>query len=255
MRPQQDPRTGLSRSAVLRSRRSAVRPPALAALAAALALAGSIAPAQAGRPLNTDDAATSPVGTCLAESWFEHAGGQRAGVLALGCGIADGLELDADATGTRPHLHGVASLGAGLKWAGESARFETSAGPLAFGLKAGFGTTHPVGAGWRLTGLSATALASWQATDTLALHLNLGPQRDRDAGQTSTLGNVALAWQAHPRLLGFAELLASDRDPSARGVGLRWWWLPDVLGLDLTATRSVDHGPTVWTAGVGWYGW
>ena len=236
--------------------RPLLRQPLLAALL--LLAAGQ---AGAGRPLATDDAGTADAGTCQLEAWAERSRGLADGawVLAPACGVTSGLELGGDHTRYQPGagLHSAASLG--LKWVPAAWARNTPLGPLAVGLKAAVGYERPAGTGWRRRAAGLLGLATLQAADNLALHANLGPQRQADDGSTSTHLRLALAWTPHPAALLFAETQANDR-PAIHGgtvnsLGGRWWLLADRLGLDLTASREAGAGSaTRWSLGLGWYG-
>lgn len=221
---------------------------------AALAL-GWAASAHAGRPLATDDAAVADDGTCLLESWGARAGDERAAVLGGGCGVGAGTELDLGAARLWGAGAGELIGSTALKWAGDAARLDTAYGPIAFGAKLGADAHRPVGRDWRLTDLGAWALASWSPREDLAVHLNLGTLYRRETRLSSSTGAVAMAWTPHERVLVFGEVLGHDREAAVRSVGARWWWVPEVLGLDLTAARCAGTGPTTWTFGLGWYGW
>lgn len=229
------------------------------ALAAALLVAATCA--QAGRPLGTDDAGTADAQTCQVEAWAERSRGVADGswVVAPACGVAAGLELGGDHTTYQAGqgLHRAASLG--LKWVPAAWAVDTPLGALALGLKAAVGYEKPTGAGWRRSGASLLGLATLKLAEPLALHANLGPQRQADDGSTTTQLRLALAWTPHPAALLFAETQANDR-PAANGgafntLGGRWWLLADRLGLDLTASREAGAGSgTRWSLGLGWYG-
>jgi len=106
-------------------------------LCACVALAWVASASQAGRPLATDDASTTPVGRCQLESWLEHRRRERDWVLAPACGLAVGLELGADYTLLRPRDTVRSAAGLSVKWAAVGWTLPTAAGEWTFGLKAG----------------------------------------------------------------------------------------------------------------------
>ena len=234
------------------------RPGAALLAAAGILLAGS---ALAGRPLSTDDPNTADAGTCQVELWTERSRSAADGgtVLAPACGLAPGLEGGADHRWARPGQDPRASAGLGLKWGPASAQRDTALGPLALGLKLALGYERPTAAGWRRSGAGLLALAALKPTGQLQLLANLGPVRDTTSGSTTTLLNLALAWTPLPAALLFAETQANDRPAVAGGtvnsLGGRWWLLPEILGLDLSASREAGSGrATRWSLGLGWYG-
>lgn len=225
----------------------------------AAVLAGACAAAEAGRPLSTDDAGTAGAGTCQLEGWAERTSERRAYVLAPACGLGETLEVGLDATKAVPRNRMIAEVGAALKWIPAAAQFDTPLGELRLGTKLFFGTVRPVTGTWTLTGAGARALASLQVGSSTMLHLNLGPQRDRDTDTTSVLFNGAVVWAPAESAVLFAETRVSNRREldgrALSSVGARYWLVKDKIGLDLTASREAGSGhPTTLTFGFGWYG-
>lgn len=215
--------------------------------------------ARAGRPLATDDAAVADRGACQIEAWVERAADQRALVFAPACGVADGWEIGADATRTRPRGDTIAALGLAAKWAPKGSSFETAFARVALGAKFAAATDRLAGGDWRMRGANVLGLASLEFTDRLALHLNVGAARDRPSRTTGTLFNAALEWSPAPRWMVFGEALANDRRATFGGTvssaGARWWIVPEAIGLDFTASREAGAGDgTRWGFGIGWYG-
>jgi len=230
-----------------------LRLPLTLILGAVLAL-----PAWAGRPLASDDAGTTPAGECQLEAWAEHSADEDALVLAPACGLTDGLELGADTARLHPDDTVRQAAGLALKWVPPAAAWATPLGELALGLKLGLAAEDDVDAGWRHTGTVVLGLASLQLNADAALHLNLGPVRDRVGGVTGTALNLAATWTPSAAWLLAAEWQGNDRwahfGSPVRSAGLRWWLQADTLGLDLTASREAGGGPTRWLLGFGWYG-
>jgi hypothetical protein len=106
--------------------------------------------------------------------------------------------------------------------------------------------------------LGALGLASLQVAQTVAIHLNLGPLRDREASSTATLVNAALAWTPNSSAVLFLEAQANDRRASLGGVvrtvGGRWWLIKDKFGIDVTSSRTAGNANTTLGGGFGWYG-
>jgi hypothetical protein len=226
-------------------------------LAGAL-LASLAAPALAGRPLATDDAATADVGRCQLESWSAKREDDRNFVLSGACGAAAGLEIGLEAARARPRNDTELEAGVALKWAPAAATFGTPLGELRLGAKAALGSLHPRSADWELASVGALGLASLATSSTTALHLNLGALHDRDSGRTGALLNVAATWSPASAALLFAEVQATDRrsvgPATVRTAGARWWIVPDTFGLDLTVSRAAGSDTTQWSLGFGWYG-
>ena len=225
-----------------------------------IALVLATSAALAGRPLATDDAGTTPLGSCQLESWLERSGGERALVLAPACGVADGVEIGADYTLPNPRDVVRGAAGLAVKWASAGWTTATSAGELAWGLKAGIAFEDRVSpSGWKTAETSVLGLATLTPADDWTLNANLGLAHEHDAGRSAAVLNLAAAWAVTDRALLFAEWQTNSRSEvfgrSITSAGGRWWLLPDRLGLDLTASREAGSGAsTVWTIGFGWYG-
>ena len=215
--------------------------------------------AHAGRPLTSDDAGNAAPGSCQLESWTTHADSERAWTVAPACGLAPGWELGADYT--RPQARSAlrAEGGLALKWAPAAWQLSSTAGLLNFGLKLSGAWRQPAHAGWQSAQQGVAALATLQAHDAWALHLNLGLARDHGSRSRATQLNLALVWTPRDPWQLFAEVQANSKRTVFGGTlataGARWWLNKDTLGLDLTAAReSGVHGATVWTLGLCWYG-
>jgi hypothetical protein len=229
-------------------------------IASGLVLLLTLLSAQAGRPLATDDAGTTPVNSCQLESWLERTEGERALVLAPACGLVDGVELGADYSLPNPRDTVRGAAGLAVKWAPASWAWASPAGDVAFGLKAGIAFEDRVAPkGWKTTETSVLGLATWTPADGWTLNANLGLAHAHDSDRSAAVLNLAAAWAPTEQGLLFAELQTNDRSQvfgrSVTSVGGRWWLKPDAFGLDLTASREAGRGAsTVWTVGFGWYG-
>jgi hypothetical protein len=214
--------------------------------------------AWAGRPLGSEDAGVADFGNCQIESWTEKAGREHAFVAGAACGVLPGLELGVDYTRPHPRDDVRGEAGMALKWVPESWKFKTSAGDLNFGLKLAQSFAHPVDHHWRGAETSGLILASLAPSDQWTIHANLGAVRDRESHDSAGLLNLAAVWAPQEHFLLFAEVQANTRSETFGGtvksVGGRWWLIPKVLGLDLTASRQSGSGSTLWTVGFGWYG-
>lgn len=215
--------------------------------------------AWAGRPLGTDDASTADARICQLESWIEGAGGEHALVLAPACGVATGMEIDADYT--LPERKDVRRAAGGLafKWVPQAWRITTALGELNFGIKVSASFEHPTNAGWRSTETALLALATLKASDAWATHADLGAAREPLTGTTATLLKLSLVWTPSEPALLFAETEANNRHAVFGGTvntaGGRWWLIKDRVGLDISASREAGSGnPAQWTLGFGWYG-
>ncbi|MDO6386869.1 hypothetical protein [Uliginosibacterium sp. 31-12] len=224
---------------------------------ALLLLALSSLQAHAGRPLGTDDAATVGDKQCQLEAWYERTQDTRAWVASPACGLGE-FELGLEASETKlPEAQKESAQSLALKWAPDVLKF----GPVGFGAKlwTGRARVYPAAEeaweGYRPVENGALLLASWEITNGLNLHANLGNARDRVEQQNARLANLALAWDAHERVMLFAEAQYQQRAGTTQATGLRLWAIPEKFGIDLTAARVAGvRDSTTFSIGFGWYG-
>jgi hypothetical protein len=225
----------------------------LAGLALIAGLGVMVAPAQAARPLATDDAAVNAAAVCQIESWVDRSDGGHATVLAPACGLTDTLELDLEFVRGSPRSAIAQERTIALKWADPDVKL----GDWRFGAKLGFTQSREPGASsWGdasrplLLGLASLSLG-----EHAAVHLNLGHERRPAERTTAATYGAAFAWTPIEPVLLFAEWNGDNRSAPLRTVGGRWWLLQDTLGLDLTWTRqAATPGSTVVGVGLCWYG-
>ncbi len=210
--------------------------------AAALALATLAGLAQAGAPLQTEDAGVLERGQCELEAALERqvAGPARSrgtGV-ALGCGVADGLQFGAGLARSQSAGERADEATLGAKWqlAGRAD------GDWQLTLALGLASARAPGEGWRRSAQGATLVLS-HAAGPGVLHLALGHERDT-AGRVDTTG-WGLAWEAEALPVAglgwapMAEWVGDDRGASAWGLGLRVTVQPDRLWLDAGLGRAL----------------
>ena len=214
--------------------------------------------AWAGRPLATDDAGVADFGTCQFEAWGERAGHDKTYVASPACGVWHGVELGGEYDWLHPRDETRAESSVALKVVPESWALNSAVGEWKFGLKLAQGFVQPADRGWLGSDTSGLLLVSLKANDEWTVHANLGAAHDRESGEDAALFNMAAVWTPHERVLLFAEVLTNTRSEifggTTKNIGARYWLIPDVLGVDITAGRESGSGSTVWTAGFGWYG-
>lgn len=217
-----------------------------------VALLASLGLAHAARPLTVDDTGVNDVGTCHIEAWRDHQHGSRHLHAAPTCGVLPGLELNLETVRSSPAAEQAQGRFLGLRWVPQAARW----GAWQFGLKGGWLQEKPAGERrWRSDNWSASAMASRPLGESVTLLLNLGHTHLTDQQQRLTTHGVALVWNPSPRWLLYAEALGDTRHAVQKGAGVRWWLIPEVLGLDLTAMRTDARADSrVWGVGLGWYG-
>lgn len=222
-------------------------------LAATLCLTAFPHLAHAGRPMSTDDAGTVGDAHYQIEAWREHTDNQHSTTLAPAFGFGDfefGLEVGKTVA---PEALRIRDRALSLKWAPEN----LALGPLRFGAKAWIArsreTTEEENSTSRENG--AIAISSWNISETIAAHLNLGFAHNGVERRNERIANVGVSWAIHERVSVFAEALHQQHSPTSQATGLRFWLIPEKLGLDLTASREtgVRNSRTI-GIGFGWYG-
>lgn len=208
---------------------------------------------QAARPMATDDTSTAPAGECQIEAWGERIDGVRNQVLAPACGVTDTLELDAGFARTQGTTVKLDSIALGLKWVPELTRWDTPAGEVRLGLIGGLFWARAPSEAWTTDVAALVGLASLDFAPQWTLYTNLTAARSLDSGQRVNGLRMALAWQPVKPLLLFVEDLRTTDSLKLRNAGLRLWAIPEVLGIDLIASRSSPGGAS-FSIGFGWYG-
>lgn len=215
--------------------------PTLPRLALALCLPLLALPAQAGRPLQTEDAGVLDRGACEVETVVERVrvdgGTGRERSLAAQCGI--GLDSQLGVAGGWWRAGGERGRSAGiggktLVWAG------AGEGAPAFALAWGVGADRIDGQ-WRRSGHFLNAVASIGAGPG-TLHANLGLAREREPRRSLTTWN--LAWEHEGHALGtltlapMAEVFGDDRGDLWWNLAARLTVVPDRVFLDASYGRQ-----------------
>jgi hypothetical protein len=193
-------------------------------------------------------------GQCQVETWSDHGRGDHAWHLAPACGLGAGLEADWESVQNMPDQAGEHGRALALKWAPEWLDWQG----WRFGLKYAGAQGREPGSddtGWHLRQSSLSGIVSIPLNPDWTVHANLGRTQLHGPAEARTSYALALAWTPHERLLTFAEALGDNRCGATRNVGLRWWLIPDVLGLDLThSVTNATPGSHHTGVGLGWYG-
>ena len=208
--------------------------------------------AHAGRPLATEDAGTNAQAQCQVEAWVDSSSTARSSHLAPACGLIDGLELGFELIKASPKDEQAQGRAAALKWAPEWLAWQG----MRFGLKGSTASQKdPSETRWRQANLAVLAISSLPINPQWTAHFNIGRQRDKLVGVNSTTYGAALVWTPHERWMVFGELTGTDKTPATETLGVRWWLLPDTLGLDVTTSRgNATPDSAAWGLGLGWYG-
>jgi hypothetical protein len=231
------------------SARFALRP--LHTLLAFSALAFA-APSQAGRPMSVDDASVNPFAQCQLETWVDQTNDEHSLVLAPACGLGSGVEVGVELNTPRRASRKDAERSASIKWVPEDGKWMD----WDFGAKLSIAQVRAAGtSGWESGGTTLLGIASHSFDKEWMVHLNLGAAFDSGNSDTLATGGVALMWTPHKNWVVFGELSGTQDESVTRAAGARFWLMPEVLGMDLTASHINGHrDSTAYTLGVSYYG-
>lgn len=223
----------------------------LAPTLVSLLLAGLLLPAQAGRPLHTEDAGVLEPGDCEVEGATERlrVAGARATdhSLQFGCGVGLRTQVALNASRAKDgdeRSRGLALVGKTGLWTGAG---DHPAGlTLAWGLQ----WDKTDGESRRHSGTEFNLVYSRPLPADLTLHANLGHARDELGKQRSTTWGLALEHEGFGHVAPMAEFFGDDRGAAWWNLGLRWTVVHDRFYLDLSYGRQMSSGqPRLFTAG------
>lgn len=214
-------------------------------LAAGLACACLPHVAQAGRPLQTEDAGVLASGDCELEGstvrLTAFSTTARSHTLQLGCGLGLRSQLAAFVTNGKAEderSRGFGFVGKTWLWRGAD---DTGAVTLAWNL----GTAKVDGDRWRHSDTGLKVVYSGPAWDDTTVHANLGHARDEVGKQRSTTWNLALehgGFGATWVLAPMAEVFGDDREAPWWNVGLRATVVKDAVFVDASFGRQITTG-------------
>ena len=222
-------------------------PPRIDARIPAWALAGLAAlsvapPAQAARPLATEDAPALAARDCEAQLLFARLSeaGQattRTSTLDLGCGIGWNTQVNLNLGRASDGSQRSNSLALSGKTAVVAGSDRSPGWTVAYGLAA----ERSPGQSLALENEWITGVMTWPLGQSLALHANLGWQHSRSAAQDSTLWAAAVEHTGASGLDWTAELYATDRDSAPwLQLGLRWTLQPERWSLNASWARQTS---------------
>lgn len=208
--------------------------------------------AWAGRPLATEDAGVNDKGTCQLEAWVDRGTDLHHTHVAPACGLIDGLELGLEVDAPSHTSLDAHDILAALKWAPEHLTWHG----WRFGAKAAIAGEKAAGDSDRhYANWTALGIATYEFNDQWTAHVNLGHTYDKLTKSDSAIYGVAATYGVSERLMVFAELNGDNRSAATQSVGMRWWLLPETLGLDVTTSRTnATSDSQTWGIGLGWYG-
>jgi hypothetical protein len=206
--------------------------------------------AQAGRPLQTEDAGVLERGECELEGAVQQVnadgGRSRQTSLQVGCGVGWRSQVAVNPTTSRngERENGVALTGKTGLWTG--AGDDPAELTIAWRLQ----STKVESASWRYASTGAVLVYSRPLPRRLTLHANLGHARDHDGGQGSTVWGLALEHAGFGTVAPMAEVFGDDREAPWWNLGLRWTVVPERVFFDASYGRQAASGrPRLVTVG------
>lgn len=205
---------------------------------AALLVSLASIPAQAGRPLTTEDAATLEDKACQVEAWVDRSRNETHAWAVPACNFGLGIEWQAGFA--RSQADGTSSFSESYVQ-GKKVLVAPQEGTAGFGIVAGFARivrreTHR---GWEDPYVIVPV--TWTPTQPTAIHFNLGWSRDRDRASDSTLWGIAGEHSISARWTLVAEAFGTDRDKPSGRIGAR---VNAAKGLDFDFTVVARAGGT-----------
>lgn len=206
-------------------------------------------PAQAGRPLVTDDAGVLERGGCEVEGARLRAkatgSSETETSVQLTCGIGWSSQLAANATSL--NADGSRSRGASLL--GKTALWQSEQ-DAALALAWRLGWDRATGESWRHAATDFNLIYSRPLPTDLTLHANLGHAIDRLGDSRSTTWGIALEHAGFGGLAPMAELFGDDRESAWWNLGLRYTAVPERVFIDASYGRQFSDARTrLWTVG------
>jgi hypothetical protein len=206
------------------------------------ALLASLAAHAAGGHHAVDDASILEPGQCQVESWADREAGGARSLQHIGptCRVG-GVELGLNVDRVRLAGAGTTTVSPQVKWA--------------MALDQRFSTGLVLSTAWqdrapRHVGSTLVVPFTWQAADTLLVHLNAGRDFHRHEADSARAG-AALEWAPRADWSFVAERFHEGRADYWRA-GARWVLTPAV-NVDLSRARGLGAAaPAWWTLGLTW---
>lgn len=194
------------------------------------------APAQAARPMITDDARLTDAGACQMETWLHSHREQRDLWVLPACNPGGNFELTFGGAGA--YADGQKQSGAMLVQ-GKTLFKPLDTNGWGIGLAAGY-ATQP-GSGQSGSPYFYIPLSFSLADDRLVIHTNLGNLRERETQKNRLTWGIGGELQTTDRLYVIAETYGQDQGNAFFQTGLRYWLLPGHIQVDTTYGSRFGH--------------
>ncbi|MDH2235442.1 hypothetical protein N5K27_03945 [Pigmentiphaga sp. GD03639] len=207
-------------------------------LALALAACCASGPAQAARPMITDDARIVDAKVCQVESWIRRGGDGNEYWAMPACNPTGNLELTLG--GARGPVDGH------VRTTDVQFQVKTLLKPLetdSWGLGVAAGTVrHPHAAGTSRDWYAYVPASVSFAADRLVVHGNLGWMDAADTGSRHATWGLGFEARLAQRTWLIAETFGHDRRRPSYQFGLRHWLVPDRVQIDVTYGNRMGMG-------------
>lgn len=223
-----------------------MRPPLAALAIAALGPAALPSPADAARPMITDDARIVDDRACQLEAWTRRNPDSTEYWALPACNPFGNLEVTFGGGRTRG--------GGADRFTDEVFQGKTLLRPLderGLGVGLALGTVrHPhreTQSGWPGDPYAYVPVSLAFADGAWVSHFNVGAARRRDEGRTVATWGVGQEIQLRPRIYFIPEIFHSEPGRPFYQLGLRYWILKDALQVDATyGNRLVSDSNARW---------
>jgi hypothetical protein len=212
------------------------------ALTASIACLLASSAQAAGGHHSVDDAAILDPGRCLLETWFDHAESSAARLWHVGPACRVGaVELGLNFDAIRTSVGERTNVGGGQVKSARALTEKISIGAV-------------VAAAWQdhsphRIGTSVVFPLTWQATETLQVHVNAGRDFLHNAPNADH-GGVAAEWSPSQQWSFVAERFRELHTDRWR-LGARRA-LSTNVSIDLSRAQGLGKAPSSWTAGINW---
>ena len=204
------------------------------------------APAEAARPMVTDDARIVDAKACQVESWVRRNRDSTEFWALPACNPTGGVELTFGGARTRENGDGA--------FTDHVIQAKTIFRPLdergwGYGLAAGtFRHPHRESArGWPGDAYFYVPVSIKARGDDWVVHLNAGALRRRDEGRTVATWGLGNEIRLRDDLFFIPEVFTTDRGRPFYQAGLRYWWVRDRVQVDATyGNRAVSETQERW---------
>ncbi|RZS80866.1 hypothetical protein [Pigmentiphaga kullae] len=207
-------------------------------LALALAACCGASPAQAARPMITDDARIVDAKSCQVESWVRRNDDSTEYWAMPACNPTGNLELTLG--GARGRLDGR------VRTTDVQFQVKTLLKPLetdGWGVGVAAGTVrHPHAAGASRDWYAYVPASVSLAGDRVVVHGNLGWMDAADAGSRHATWGLGSETRLAERTWLIAETFGHDRRKPSYQFGLRHWLVPDRVQIDVTYGNRMGAG-------------